>query len=87
MHASVFQQSQALSLAAVLHVAEVEAGYKDPKANVGHLAEELGQSEGAVGTGRPGAEPGDGVTESLSSISIPPHTRAQGSQITQEQQL
>lgn len=43
LHSGFFQHPQALSLTAVLYVTEVEAGYKDPKAKVGCLAEELGQ--------------------------------------------
>lgn len=86
LHACLSQHSQALSFTAVLHVTEVKARHENPQAKVGHLAEELAQSDGAVDTGRPGAEPGDGVTEPLlSGASVPPQTRAQGSNVTQEQ--
>lgn len=88
VHASFFQHSQSLSFTAVLQVAEIKPGYKDPEAEVGGLVEELSQSEGAVCTGRPGAKPGDGVADfSLTSDSITPQARAQGSQVAQEKQL
>lgn len=88
LHAGFFQHPQAFSFTAVLHVTEVKAGDEDPEAKVGRPAEELGQSVRAVGTGRPGAEPGDGVAEPLlSGTSAPPQTRAQGSQVAQEEQL
>lgn len=87
-HAGLLQHPQTFSLATVLQVTEVEAGHEDPKAKVGHLTEELGQCEGAVGAGRPGAKPGDGVTEPpLSCTAITPQSGAQGSQVAQEQQL
>lgn len=88
LHPCFFQHPQAFSLPAVLHVTEVEAGDKDPKSEVGCPHQELGQSEGAVGTGWPGAEPGNGVAEPfLSSSSMSPQTRAQSSQVAQEQHL
>lgn len=85
MHTSFFQHSETLSFSTVLHVTEVQARDKDSETKVGSLSEELAQSEGAVGAGRPGAEPGDGVAEP--PLSIPPQTRAQGSQVAQKKQL
>lgn len=88
LHASLAQHPQAFPFKAVLHVTEVKARDKDPEAKVGHVPEELGELDGAVDTGRPGAEPGDGVTEPLlSDTSITPQTRAQGPQVAQEEQL
>lgn len=73
LHAGPGQHAQALSLTAVLHVAEVKTSHKDPEPEVGHPAEELAQPDGAVDARRPGAEPGDGVTQSLvSGASKPP---------------
>lgn len=80
VHSGLFQHPETLPLTAVLHVTEVKARHKDPEAKVGSLVEELGQSEGAVGAWRPGAEPGNGVTEPfLSSAPVAPKTRAQSS--------
>lgn len=59
LHSSFFQQPETLPLTAVLHVTEIKARHKDPESKVGGLTEELGQSKGAVDTGRPGAEPGN----------------------------
>lgn len=63
MHADFFKQPETLSFTTVLHVTEVKTRDKDPEAEVGCLFEELGQSGRAVCTGRPGAEPGDGVAD------------------------
>lgn len=88
VHTSFFQQSQSLSFSAVFHVTEIKARDEDPKTKIGCLMEELSQSVRAVGTRRPGAKPGDGVADSLrTSNTIAPQARAQGSNVTQEQQL
>lgn len=88
LHACPGQHAQALSLAAVLHVAEVEARHEDPEPKVGHPAEELAQPDGAVDTGRPGAEPGDGVAQPpVIDASTPPQTGAQCFDVAQEEQL
>lgn len=88
LHSSLLQDSQTFSLLTVLHVTEIKTGHKDPEAKVGRSAEELSQFNGTLGTGRPGAEPGDGVTGPFfSSYSVTPQTRTQGSQVTQKQHL
>lgn len=88
VHPGLLQHPQAFSLTAVLQVAEVKTSHENPETEIGRLVEELSQSERAVGTGRPGAEPGDGVADlSLTSSSIPPQTRTQGPQVAQKQHL
>lgn len=87
-HAGFGQHPQAFSFKAVLHVTKVKARDKDPEADVGRFTEKLAELDGAVDTGRPGAEPGNGVTEPLlSGGSVTPQPRTQGSQVTQEKQL
>lgn len=88
LHPCPGQHAQSLSFSAVLHIAEVETRHEDPEPQVGHPAEELAQPDGAVDAGRPGAEPGDGVTEPLvTDAAEPPKTGAQCFNVAQKQQL
>lgn len=87
MHACFFQHPQAFSFHTLLQVTEVKPSDKDPEPKVWCLAEKLGQFNGAVGTGRPGAKPCDWVTQPLLPRTKPPKSRAQRTKVTQKQNL